>query len=44
MLVTWNIALLGVFFVLDYQVNDLSDMSSFIGGTINVVDWDCSRK
>ena len=36
--------LLGVFFVLDYQVNDLSDMSGFVGGTINIVDWDCSRQ
>ena len=34
----------GVFFVLDYQVNDLGDMSSFIGGAIDIVDWDCSRQ
>ena len=30
--------------VLDHQVNDLSNMSSFIGGTIDVVDWDCFRQ
>jgi len=36
--------LLGVIFVLDHQVNDLDDMSGFVGGTINIVDWDCSRQ
>ena len=35
---------LGVFFVLDYQVNDFSDMFGFIGGTINIVDQDFSRQ
>ena len=32
-----------VVLILDYQVNDLGDMSSFVEGPIYVVDWDCSR-
>ena len=35
---------LRVILILDHQVNDLSDMSGFIGGTINTVDQDCSRQ
>src|SRR5882724_1737372 len=33
-----------VVFVLDYQVNNLGDMSCFIGSPIYVVDQDCSRQ
>ena len=34
----------GVVLVLDYQVNNLGDVSCFIGSNVYVVDRDCSRQ
>ena len=30
--------------VLDHQVNKIGDVSRFVGSTVYVVDWNCSRQ